>query len=58
MEGLDFYSGTVIEGKESLEETGERLLRLVIDIASGTLTRGETINFADPIEVYSLDPLF
>ena len=58
MEGLDFYSGTVIEGKESLEEAGERLLRLVVDIASGTLTRGETVNFADPIEVYSLDPLF
>ena len=58
MEGLDFYSGAVIEGKESLEETGERLLLLVVDIASGTLTRGETVNFSDPIEVYSLDPLF
>jgi altronate dehydratase large subunit len=57
-ESLDFYSGTVIEGVESIEEAGVRLLRLVVDIASGTLTRSETINYADPIEVYGLDPLF
>jgi altronate dehydratase large subunit len=57
-ESLDFYSGTVIEGKESLEEAGERLLKVVVDIASGTLTRGETIDYADPIEPYGLDPLF
>jgi len=57
-ESLDFYSGMVIEGAESIEEAGERLLRLVVDIASGTLTRGETVNYADPIEVYGVDPLF
>jgi altronate dehydratase large subunit len=57
-ESLDFYSGTVIEGKETIEEAGQRLLYLVTEIASGTLTRGETVNYADPIEVYGLDPLF
>ncbi len=57
-ESLDFYSGTVIEGTESIEEAGERLLNLVVEIASGTLTRGETVSYADPIEVYGLDPLF
>lgn len=57
-ESLDFYSGTVIEGTESIEEAGERLLHLVIDIASGTLTHGETVNYSEPIEVYGLDPLF
>jgi len=57
-ESLDFYSGTVFEGTETIEEAGERLLRLVIDVASGTLTHGETINYSDPIEVYGLDPLF
>lgn len=55
---LDFYSGTVIEGKETLEEAGERLVKLIMDIASGTLTRGETINYSDPTEIYTLDPLF
>jgi altronate dehydratase large subunit len=57
-ESLDFYSGTVVEGRESLEEAGERLLRLVVDIASGTLTLGETIAYGEPIDVYGMDPLF
>jgi len=57
-DSFDFYSGTVIEGTETIEEAGERLLRLVADIASGTLTRNETFNYADPIEVYGIDPLF
>jgi altronate dehydratase large subunit len=55
---LDFYSGTVVEGKETLEQAGERLVHLVVEIASGTLTRGETINFSGPIEIYTIDPMF
>jgi len=51
-ESIDFYCGTVIEGKESIEEAGERLYALVTDIASGTLTKTETINHADPIQMY------
>lgn len=57
-ESLDFYSGTVIEGTETLEEAGERLLSLIAEIASGTLTRGETIRYTEPIEAYGIDPLF
>lgn len=55
---LDFYSGTVIEGKETPEEVGERLVQLVLDVASGTLTHGETIDYSDPTQVYTLDPVF
>ncbi len=55
---LDFYSGTVIEGRETPEEVGERLVRLVVDTASGTLTRGETIDYQDPTQIYTLDPVF
>jgi altronate dehydratase large subunit len=55
---LDFYSGTVIEGKETLEQAGERLVKSVLEIASGTLTRGETINYDEPIEIYTVDPVF
>ncbi|RLC61283.1 MAG: D-galactarate dehydratase [Chloroflexi bacterium] len=54
-ESVDFYSGTVIEGKESIEEAGERLFSLVQDIASGTMTKVETINYADPVQMYLLD---
>lgn len=54
-ESVDFYSGTVIEGKESVEEAGGRLLSLVQDIASGTMTKVETINYTDPVQMYLLD---
>jgi len=55
---LDYYSGTVIEGKETPEEAGERLISLVLETASGTWTRGETLRYSDPLEVYTLDPVF
>jgi altronate dehydratase large subunit len=54
-ESIDFYSGTIIEGKESVEEAGERLFSLVRDIASGTMTKVETINYTDPVQMYLLD---
>jgi altronate dehydratase large subunit len=57
-EGVDFYSGTVITGDETPEQVGERLVQLVLAVASGSLTTGETISYADPVEVYTLDPVF
>ena len=32
---IDFNSGTVIEGKTTIEECGEALLNYIIDVASG-----------------------
>jgi altronate dehydratase large subunit len=55
---LDFYSGTVIEGKETIEEAGERLYKTILDVASGTMTRSETVNRVDPNEIYTREPLF
>ena len=55
---IDFYSGTVIEGKETIEEAGERLFRLVLDYASGSMTRSETLEYAEPFQVYTMDPVF
>jgi altronate dehydratase large subunit len=55
---LDFYSGTVIEGKETIEEAGERLLRTVLETASGTLTKVETIKYTSPTQIYLKDPCF
>ncbi len=48
---IDFYSGTVIQGKETPEEAGERLYRAVLDIASGTLARSETLRYAEPADL-------
>jgi altronate dehydratase large subunit len=55
---IDFYSGTVIEGEESIEEAGGRLLQTVLEIASGTLTRVETIRHTDPTQIYLKDTPF
>lgn len=55
---IDFYSGTVIEGTESVEEAGERLVRLVAEIASGTQTYSETLAYVDQANLYHLDRVF
>ena len=55
---IDFYSGGVIENGESIEETGEKLLQTVLEIASGTLTRVETIKHIDPTQIYLKDSPF
>jgi len=57
-DSIDFYSGTVIENTETPEEAGERFYRTVIDIASGTMSRSETLNYSDPIDMYLQDPVF
>jgi altronate dehydratase large subunit len=55
---VDFYSGTVIEGKDSIEESGGKLLQQVLDIASGTLTKVETMKYTEPTQIYLKDPAF
>ena len=55
---LDFYSGTVLDDGETIEEAGGRLLELVLDVASGTMTRVETIRHIDPTQIYLKDPMF
>ncbi len=55
---LDFYSGTVLAGEETLAEVGERLLDMLVEVASGALTRGETISYSPPTMLYPLDHVF
>jgi altronate dehydratase large subunit len=57
-ESIDFYSGTVIEGEEKLAEAGERLICLVRQIASGSLTKTETLKYQEPTQVYLQDSPF
>lgn len=57
-DSVDYYSGTVIEGTETPEEAGERLYRMVTEVASGALTKGETLNYVDPVEIYLQEPQF
>ena len=55
---VDFYSGTVLEGEDTIEKSGEKLLKLVLDIASGTMTKVETLRHTDPTQLYLRDPSF
>jgi altronate dehydratase large subunit len=57
-DNIDFYSGSVIESNEDPEQAGERLYRTVIDIASGTLSRSETLFYADPVDLCLEEPRF
>ncbi len=57
-DNIDFYSGTVITDGEDPQEAGERLYRTVIDIASGTLSRSETLMFTEPIDLCLEEPRF
>jgi altronate dehydratase len=47
-----------MEGRESIEEAGERLLRLVLRVASGEYTKVETVRYDDVPEVPFRGPLF
>ena len=48
----------MIEGTEDPEQAGERLYRTVIDIASGTLSRSETLAYAEPVDLCLEGPRF
>lgn len=55
---LDFRSDDVTAGRASIEEVGDRLLEVVLDVASGTLAASETLAWTDPQQVYLVDPPF
>jgi altronate dehydratase large subunit len=55
---IDFSSGAIITGTATVEQMGEALFAKILSIASGEFTKGETINYADPLDAYFLGPVF
>jgi len=55
---LDFNASPVLEGTESLDAAGERLLGFLAEVASGALTRTEALRHTDPVEIYFEGPVF
>ena len=55
---FDVYVGDVIEGKESLQQAGERVLTKIISVASGepTKTEGLTRPYREVMEIYHTGP--
>jgi altronate dehydratase large subunit len=48
-EQLDFDASAVFESRETIEAAGERLTRLVLEVASGTLTFGEILEEGEDV---------
>lgn len=49
---IDVYVGEIIERKETIDKAGKRILREIMKIASGKLSKVETINYVEPIDIY------
>jgi len=57
-DSIDFSSGAVITGESTVNAMGEALFAKIISVASGEVTKGETIRYADLLEPYYLGPVF
>ena len=55
-EYLDVSTGDVLLGKESLDSAGQRILDTIIQTANGQFSKGETMNFPEPFEVFFEGP--
>ena len=55
---IDFSSAPVLAGEESIEQAGERLWRLFLEVASGSLLWSETVAHIPAASVYTVDPVF
>ena len=54
---MDMTVASVIEGTESLPEAGERLVRTLLDVASGTRTRSEITGYTRAMDIYVMGPV-
>ena len=55
-DNIDFNSGTILKDIETPDAAGDRLLDMILKIASGTKTKAETLNYQDPLELYFQGP--
>jgi len=56
-ENIDFDASTVILGQETIEQAGERLFKLVTDVARGKPTRAELLGFRE-FMIHKIIPSF
>ncbi|WP_240375934.1 UxaA family hydrolase [Bacillus piscicola] len=56
-ENMDVNAGTIIEGKESIEEVGTRILNEISQVSSGKLTKAEILKQHD-FGIWRIGPTF
>ncbi len=57
-EDMDFSAAGILSERKSIKETGEALCAKVCSVASGELTKGETLNVDETVEVYLREACF
>ncbi len=58
MEYFDVYAGTIIEGKETVAEVGQRILEELVAVASGKPARQEMRSrYKEMLVMYNTGPL-
>lgn len=56
-DNFDFNSSAIMTEGASIEKLGAELLDHVLDVASGTMTKMETLNYAEQLELYMEGPV-
>lgn len=56
-EHIDVNLSGVFYGKESVEEAAKRVLRKILEVASGTPTKAELLGYEDTVEIYVRGPV-
>lgn len=56
-DNIDLNAGSIIEGTESIESVGERILEEIIQVCSGKLTKSEILKQHD-FGIWRIGPTF
>jgi altronate dehydratase large subunit len=56
--GVDFDSSSILNAGMGIAQVGDELLRSLIDVAGGSLTWAETLEFTENIEIWFEGPCF
>jgi len=56
MNDMDINAGTIICGKETINEVGNRLFVEILKVASGKMTKSEAFSYAEPVDIFRIGP--
>lgn len=54
---MDLDVSQVIEGKETIEKAGKRIVSEIIKVASGKLTKAEISGYTQAMDIYTIGPV-
>ncbi len=54
---MDIYSGTIMEGTETLPQVGRRIYTEMMNFASGRLTKAEISGYTESMDIYVTGPV-